>query len=93
MTAKARRVSRRAFLLTSLAAGQILAEGTKGEVHPSDARRYADPTTELEVYRLTDPAYSSILPGILQSRHHAQQQYPAVLVRPRRRFAGVPHGS
>ncbi len=63
MMAKARRVSRRAFLLTSLAAGRILAEGVKGEVHPSDARRYADPTTELEVFRLTDPAYSSVLPA------------------------------
>jgi oligogalacturonide lyase len=63
MTAPQGRASRRAFLLSTLAAGRLVAEGTKGEVHPSDARRYSDPTTELEVFRLTDPAYSSLLPA------------------------------
>lgn len=36
--------------------------GAKAAVFPSDWRRYADASTELEVYRLTDPAYSSALP-------------------------------
>ena len=35
----------------------------KAAVFPSDWRRYLDPGTELEVYRLTDPAYSSALPA------------------------------
>jgi oligogalacturonide lyase len=35
----------------------------KGAVFPSDWRSYADASTELEVYRLTDPAYSSALPA------------------------------
>src|ERR1039457_1944053 len=37
--------------------------GAKAAVFPSDWRRYADASTELEVYRLTDPAYSSALPS------------------------------
>jgi len=36
---------------------------TKGTAFPPDTRRYPDPTTELEVFRLTDPAYSSTLPA------------------------------
>lgn len=38
-------------------------EGPKGRVYESEWKRYADPATELEVYRLTDPSYSSMLPG------------------------------
>ncbi len=37
------------------------AEGHKGELFPSDAGRYPDPLTEIEVYRLTKPDYSSTL--------------------------------
>jgi oligogalacturonide lyase len=37
--------------------------GVKATVFPSDWLRYADASTELEVYRLTDPAYSSALPA------------------------------
>jgi oligogalacturonide lyase len=44
-----------------LAATRLFAEGRKGEVFPSDAGRYADPLTELEVYRLTKPDYSTTL--------------------------------
>ena len=33
-----------------------------GAVFPSELRRYPDPSTELEVIRLTDPAHASILP-------------------------------
>jgi oligogalacturonide lyase len=59
----ARRVSRRTALLSGLAAARVLASGTRGEAFPSDWKRYADPTTELEVFRLTDPAYTSTLPA------------------------------
>jgi oligogalacturonide lyase len=37
--------------------------GTKGQVFESEWKRYSDPSTELEVYRLTDPAYTSTLPA------------------------------
>ncbi|HEY2014258.1 MAG TPA: oligogalacturonate lyase family protein [Bryobacteraceae bacterium] len=60
----AERFSRRAFLVSGIAAAGLLAqEPAKGTAFPSAWRRYADPTTELEVFRLTDPAYSSTLPA------------------------------
>ena len=37
--------------------------GVKAAVFPPDWLRYMDASTELEVYRLTDPAYSSALPA------------------------------
>ncbi len=52
--------SRRA-LLSSLTAPALLAELDRKRVLPSDWRRYADPATEFEVVRLTDPAYVSLL--------------------------------
>lgn len=51
-------MERRYFL--ALGAGSILNAQSRGL--PSVARRYADPATELDVLRLTDPAYDSILP-------------------------------
>ncbi|MCE5308701.1 MAG: oligogalacturonate lyase family protein [Acidobacteriales bacterium] len=33
------------------------------QVYPSERRRYSDPTTELEVVRLTDPAHATYLPS------------------------------
>ena len=51
-------MERRFFL--ALGAGSLLS--AQGRVFPSVARRYADPATELEVLRLTDPAYDSLLP-------------------------------
>jgi oligogalacturonide lyase len=59
----AERFSRRTFLVSGMAAAGLAAEGPKGTAFPSAWRRYADPTTELEVFRLTDPAYSSTLPA------------------------------
>jgi oligogalacturonide lyase len=35
----------------------------RGQVYPSERRRYADPSTEFEVTRLTDPAHSTYLPS------------------------------
>src|SRR5471030_3027154 len=57
----ARGVSRRSFLFAGVAAGPLLAEGQKGAQFPSDSQRYPDPATELEVYRLTKPDYSSTM--------------------------------
>jgi oligogalacturonide lyase len=55
-----RRLSRRS-LLAGLGAAPLFSAGTKGTAFPPDTRRYPDPLTELEVYRLTDPGYSSTL--------------------------------
>jgi oligogalacturonide lyase len=63
MAASARRFSRRSFLVAGLAGTRLAAQGLKGTTFPSDWRRYSDPATELEVYRLTDPAYSSTMPA------------------------------
>jgi len=54
-------MTRRRLCLSALAATRLLAEGRKGEVFPTDAVRYPDPLTEIEVYRLTNPDYSSTL--------------------------------
>ena len=43
------------------AAAGLAAEGHKGEPFPSDAERYPDPLTELDVYRLTKPDYSTTM--------------------------------
>jgi oligogalacturonide lyase len=58
-----RRWTRRGFLFTGLAAAGAAADARKLPLFPSDARRFPDPSTELTVYRLTDPAYSSTLPA------------------------------
>src|SRR5438876_11987221 len=53
----------RRFFFSGLAAARLIAASTKGTAFPPDTRRYPDPTTELEVFRLTDPAYSSMMPA------------------------------
>ncbi|MGA2270603.1 MAG: oligogalacturonate lyase family protein [Bryobacteraceae bacterium] len=63
MAGSARRFSRRSFLIAGLAETRLAAQGHQGTTYPSDWRRYSDPATELEVYRLTDPAYSSTMPA------------------------------
>ncbi len=55
--------TRRTFLATGFAAAGLAAEGHKGASFPSAFHRYVDPTTEFDVYRLTDPAYVSTLPA------------------------------
>ncbi|HLK49636.1 MAG TPA: oligogalacturonate lyase family protein [Bryobacteraceae bacterium] len=60
------RVSRRSLLASSVLAVRAIADqtnGPKGQVFESDWRRYSDPATELEVFRLTDPSYTSTLPA------------------------------
>jgi oligogalacturonide lyase len=54
-------ITRRQLCLSALAVSRLLGQGRKGEILPSDAERYADPLTELEVYRLTKPDYTSTL--------------------------------
>ena len=56
-------MTRRGFLLAGGAAAGLRAQGRKGEPFPAAWKKYSDPTTELDVYRLTDPAYSSTLPA------------------------------
>jgi len=56
-----RNCTRRGFILS--AAAVPLAAQQKKTTFPSEVKRYEDPTTELEVYRLTDPAHSSTLPA------------------------------
>jgi oligogalacturonide lyase len=60
------RFTRRAVLFSGISgfgAARLAAAGSRGATFPSDWRRYADPTTDLEVYRLTGPAYTSTLPA------------------------------
>lgn len=57
-----RRWTRRAFLYSGMAASGLGAENDKG-IFPSEWRRFADPVTEFEVERLTDPAHASYLPA------------------------------
>ena len=63
MAGSARRFSRRSFLIAGVAGTRLAAQSLTGTTFPSDWHRYSDPTTELDVYRLTDPAYSSIMPA------------------------------
>jgi oligogalacturonide lyase len=60
-----RPLTRRAFVL-SVTAARAAAQAGKGTVYPSEWRRYNDPSTELMVYRLTDPAHTSSLPAYYQ---------------------------
>ena len=55
--------TRRTWLATLLAAPAAWAQGKKGEAFQADLRRYSDPATELDVIRLTDPSYASVLPA------------------------------
>jgi oligogalacturonide lyase len=57
--------TRRRLLASGIAVLPALASAasTKGTAFPPETKRYPDPTTELDVYRLTDPAYSSTLPA------------------------------
>ena len=63
MAGSARRFTRRSVLIAGVAGARLAAQALKGNTFPSDWRRYSDPTTEMDVYRLTDPAYSSTMPA------------------------------
>jgi len=55
--------TRRAFLSSAAAGSLARAESAKGAVLPAEWKRFPDPTTEFEIFRLTDPAHSSFLPA------------------------------
>src|SRR5437764_11304907 len=65
MAVSSHRFSRRSLLASGCmaVAGFAAESGPKGEVFPSEWKRYSDPATDLEVFRLTEPAYSSMLPA------------------------------
>ena len=54
-------LTRRTWLAALLAARRGWSEGKKGETFQPGLRRYSDPTTELDVIRMTDPSYTSVL--------------------------------
>lgn len=41
----------------------LMADGHKGTTFPGAWKKYSDPTTELDVFRLTDPSYAATLPA------------------------------
>lgn len=55
--------TRRAILFAAASAGYGESRG-EGELFPSEVKRYLDAATEFPVYRLTDPAHTSVLPPI-----------------------------
>jgi oligogalacturonide lyase len=60
------RLSRRYLLATAIGASRAFAQGAKGQkgqMFEAEVERYPDPTTEFQVYRLTEPTYTSVLPG------------------------------
>src|ERR1039458_9318675 len=63
MAGTASRASRRVFLGSALAALKLAAQSQKSPALAQEWRRFEDPTTEIEVVRLTDPAHSSALPA------------------------------
>lgn len=66
MEAPPRRPSRRTLLLSLAAPMGLGAQGGKGSVFPAEWERYSDPSTSLQVFRLTSPAYASRLPAYYQ---------------------------
>ena len=54
------RLTRRDLLLTLPLCARA-AELAKGHLAPTEAKRFPDPSTELDLVRLTDPAHSSMM--------------------------------
>ncbi len=69
-----RRWTRRAFL-SFLATSGVAAESRKARTFPADWRRYPDPATEIDVLRLTDPVYSSVLPAYYNRASNRRSQF------------------
>jgi oligogalacturonide lyase len=55
--------TRRAFLVSGAAACGMSGRAATGVLLDPDWHRYSDPTTEFDVYRLTNPAYTSFMPA------------------------------
>ena len=79
------RISRRRLIVSALAASRLTAASAKGAVFPSDWQRFADPSTELEVYRLTGSAWSSTLPAHYNRAARARRRPFAWISGPARR--------
>jgi oligogalacturonide lyase len=65
-------ITRRSF--AALLATPLLAAVEKGRTYPTEIVKYSDPSTELDVYRLTSPTVASFLPAPYQkaaARHGA----------------------
>ncbi len=56
-------MTRRGFLMAIGGAAWLEAQGRKGAAFPPAWKKYSDPTTELDVFRVTDPACASVLPA------------------------------
>jgi oligogalacturonide lyase len=56
-------IGRRELLIGGCAAMRARADGSKGEAYSAESRRFPDPATEIEVFRLTDPQFNSTLPA------------------------------
>jgi oligogalacturonide lyase len=54
-------LTRRSLLLSGMAAARLLIAGKKGDSYSPDAGRYSDPLTEIDVFRLTKPDYSTTM--------------------------------
>lgn len=66
MAVPVHRLSRRSFLVSGMVAPRALAadsKGEKGSTFESEWMPYSDAATEFQVYRLTDPSYTSTLPA------------------------------
>ncbi|HWC96285.1 MAG TPA: oligogalacturonate lyase family protein [Candidatus Sulfopaludibacter sp.] len=54
-------MTRRGFVMAGMAGACLGAENQKGAAFPAAWKKYSDPTTDLDVFRLTDPEYASVL--------------------------------
>jgi oligogalacturonide lyase len=55
-------LTRRSWLLGLPVSAALAADLVKGHTVPTEASRFADPATELDIVRLTSPAYTSVMP-------------------------------
>jgi oligogalacturonide lyase len=56
------RLTRRAWVFGLPVSAALAADLVKGHTVPTEAQRFADSATELELFRLTNPAFTSVLP-------------------------------
>jgi oligogalacturonide lyase len=56
-------MKRRAFLAMGLGAACLRADGQKGAAFPAAWKKYSDPTTDFDVFRLTDREYACTMPA------------------------------
>ncbi len=59
-------LSSRSAILYFISGALAWVTAATAQVYPSEIKRYPDPATEFEVYRMTDPAHQSWLPSYYQ---------------------------